>query len=148
LPNEFNAPVIPWMVSRSVFRKLSAATFPAGSLDGVGAELDAEFGWLEGELSAPWLWPPPGDPPVSVSATAIPPPALPMRRPVESRQAPAAKRKCVEIRISSHQQGTHRWYSSLILAHAVYRLPRFCGETPGKIIRSKPLHPTAGVLAA
>jgi len=43
-------------------------------------------------------------PAVSVSAAAIAPPALPMKRPVVSTQTPAARRSCVEILVSSHQQ--------------------------------------------
>ena len=43
-------------------------------------------------------------PAVSVSAVAIAPPALPMRSPVVSTQTPAARRSCVEILVSSHQQ--------------------------------------------
>jgi hypothetical protein len=47
--------------------------------------------WLG--VAAPGLW---GDGPlVAESAEAIAPPPLPMRRPAESTQTPAAKRKCV-----------------------------------------------------
>src|SRR4029078_9866496 len=46
------------------------------------------------------------EPADSVSAAAIAPLALPMRRPVVSTQIPAAWRRCVEILVSSHQQGT------------------------------------------
>src|SRR5690242_1516561 len=41
---------------------------------------------------------------VSVSAVAIAPPPLPIRSPVVSTQTPAARRSCVEILVSSHQQ--------------------------------------------
>jgi hypothetical protein len=46
------------------------------------------------------------EPADSVSAAAIAPLALPMTRPVVSTQIPAAWRRCVEILVSSHQQGT------------------------------------------
>jgi hypothetical protein len=62
--------------------------------------------WLDSS-APPSLWlvePVDVDEPVdSVSAAAIAPPALPMRRPVVSTQTPAAWRRCVEIMVSSHQ---------------------------------------------
>jgi hypothetical protein len=63
------------------------------------------------------------------SAAAIPPPALPMRRPAESMQIPAARRSCVEMRISSHQQGSPTGQLPLpIVACFGHQLSPFCGE--------------------
>ena len=94
------------MVSRSVVWKAGTA-LAAGPLAGeLLAGLVAWLGVPVPALSALWLWA--GEPLESSSAAAIPPPALPMNRPVDSRQTPAAKRKCVEISFSSHQQGTQR----------------------------------------
>lgn len=72
----------------------SAALAVAGAVAGLTV-------WLESP--APWLWVD-VDPVDAGSATAIAPPALPTRRPVVSTQIPAARRSCVEIVVSSHQQ--------------------------------------------
>src|SRR6478672_3357109 len=58
--------------------------------------------WLDSSAPGPAAV----EPADSVSAAAIAPLALPMRRPVVSTQIPAAWRRCVEILVSSHQQGT------------------------------------------
>src|SRR5215208_3876900 len=105
------------MLSRNVAWKVEAV-FAAGPL-----ATDPLAGLVSGPpLSVPWLCE--VDPPESVSAAAIPPPALPMSRPVDSRQIPVAKRKCVEIRISSGQQGSRRELSRMIVAYEVHQLPR------------------------
>jgi hypothetical protein len=68
----------------------------------VAAELLAELAlWLG--TSTPWTL---GAPLAPGSAAAIAPPALPMRRPVKSAQAPATERRCVEMGSSSQKQGT------------------------------------------
>lgn len=51
-------------------------------------------------------------------AAAIAPPALPMKSPVESTHIPAARRNCVEMRISSHQQGSPPVWNRFLLLHA------------------------------
>jgi hypothetical protein len=74
-----------------------------------------------------------------VSALAIAPAALPMRKPAVSTQTPAARRNCVEILVSSHQQAISSVGYRCALSHSFGPfLTRFCGESRALIMGSKP----------
>jgi hypothetical protein len=71
-------------------------------------------------------------------AVAIAPPALPMKSPEESTQIPAARRNCVEMRISSRQQGSPSVWNRCLLLHAPAASYHDLAVNHALLINSKP----------